>query len=568
MTERVLGPTDSSRRRWTVLLPLIATLALGLVYIAGAQAVHDGSAAAGVQPYLFELDRNAQDSAAGGADDWNTPPRPTGSAAVFTGILTDNAGAGDQFQAGGSKDDLDIDQWLWKAGEPLDKDDITNAYAAGYVNTVDTGSNNIGDFIVYFGLDRFSNDGSAQVGFWFFKNSIQKTNTAAGGGFKFSGVHAVGDVLVQSNFSNGGVVDSVSVFKWVGANGSNGALDLLFSASDCVGPPAAAYDSPACATVNRADTPSPWAYTPKSGTANVFPQGSFFEGGINLTRLVPDIGCVSSFLAETRSSTPFDSRLKDLRLGDFNTCSATLSTSSSVGTSTVTPGTSVSDTATVTGTSLTGGSAPTPQGTVKFFLCQPSQVTAAGCPAGAGTQIGTPAEGETLVNGTVSSESTNNTTAIGKYCWRIEYVPAAGSPYSGSGHTNATIGGTAGECFQTVAQPTNMTTRQWVVPQDKVVITATSGGALAGNARFTLHDDLTECQSRTDIKYDSQNIAIAGTSPQSASTTNTFRILDGTTYYWNVSYTSTNLGQLDSSSVCSERTAVTFTGNDATISIP
>ena len=566
MTERVLGPTGSPRRRWTLFLPLVAVIAVGLMWIAGAQAVHDGSAAAGVQPYLFELDRNAEDSAVGGADDWNTQPRPTGSAAVFTGILPDINGA-DQFQGGGSKDDEDIDEWLYKAGEPLDKDDITNAYAAGYINTVDTGANNIGDFIVYFGLDRFSNDGSAQVGFWFFKNSIQKTNIAAGGGFKFSGVHAVGDVLVQSNFSQGGVVDSVSVYEWVGAGGSEGTLDLLFSASDCVGPPPAAFDSPACATVNRGDTPAPWAYTPKSGSAGTFPQGSFFEGGINLTRLVPDIGCVSSFMAETRSSTPFDSRLKDLRLGDFNTCRATVTTSSSPSTSTVVPGTSVTDTVTVTGTSLTGGTAPVPQGTVKFFLCQPSDVTAGGCEGTAGTEI-TPAK--TLSGGTATSAATTNTTAIGKYCWRAEYTPAAGSPYGAGSHTNGVIGAgpPTGECFQTLAQPTAMTTRQWVVPQDKVVITATSGGALAGNVKFTLHDDLTECQNRADAKYDSGNIAISGNSPQPASTSNTFRILDGTTYYWNVSYTSTNLGQLDSSSVCSERTAVTFTGNDGTISIP
>ena len=127
--------------------------------------------------------------------------------------------SGDQFQGGGSKDNNDLDQWLYKAGEPLDKDDITNAYAAGYVIPPGGGTadNKPGDFVVYFGLDRFSVDGSAQVGFWFFKNHIGQTTDAAGGGFKFSGTHAVGDVLVQSNFSNGGVISSISVFEWVGS---------------------------------------------------------------------------------------------------------------------------------------------------------------------------------------------------------------------------------------------------------------------------------------------------------------------------------------------------------------
>ena len=51
MTERVLGPKESPRRRWTLLVALTAALAFGLMYVAGAQAVHDDG--------LFELDKNA-----------------------------------------------------------------------------------------------------------------------------------------------------------------------------------------------------------------------------------------------------------------------------------------------------------------------------------------------------------------------------------------------------------------------------------------------------------------------------------------------------------------------------
>ena len=49
MTERVLGPTGSPRRRRTLLLPLIAVFALALLFVAGAQAVHDET---------FQLDGN------------------------------------------------------------------------------------------------------------------------------------------------------------------------------------------------------------------------------------------------------------------------------------------------------------------------------------------------------------------------------------------------------------------------------------------------------------------------------------------------------------------------------
>ena len=317
MTDTVSGLRRAGgKRRRLLLRPILAVALLALALVPSAQSVHDLG--------LFELDRNAVDnSAAGLPDDWGTLFAGGGSATRFTGILNDTGTPGNQFQAGGSKDNNDITQWLWKAGEPLDKDDITNAYAAAYINTRDTGNNNVGDLIIYYGLDRFANNGSAQVGFWFFQNDIGLTNIPTGGGFQFSGVHAVGDVLVQSNFSQGGVIDSISVFAWVGSGGSHGALNLLFTAQDCVGPPATAADDPACATVNRATESAPWSYTPKfpdPANPTGFPQGSFFEGGINISRLVPGAGCFSDFLAETRTSTPFDARLKDFALGSFELC--------------------------------------------------------------------------------------------------------------------------------------------------------------------------------------------------------------------------------------------------------
>jgi uncharacterized repeat protein (TIGR01451 family) len=281
---------------------------------------------------LFELDRNAIEEGTLG-DDWATLYSGGGSADEFTGIIADVAetnplgSLGTQFQAGGSKDDLDISpggatgqHWKWDPGEPLDKDDITNAYAAAYINPVDTGDNNIGDLIIYFGLDRFANNGSAQVGFWFLQDpEFGLTTTPSGGGYLFSGHHVVGDILVQSNFTNGGVINDITVYQWVGSGGSHGTLNLRFTAADCISGPAS--DDPACATVNQGNTPSPWPFTPKFGTAGTFPQGSFFEGGINISRLVPDAGCFTGFLAETRSSTPFDSRLKDFALGEFDLCS-------------------------------------------------------------------------------------------------------------------------------------------------------------------------------------------------------------------------------------------------------
>ena len=297
------------------LLVIAGVIALGMAFglMTKATAVHDLD--------LFQLDRNAQDlDPNAGADDWDTLYGGGGSAHSFTEILADvGADGGTQFQGGGSKDDLDITAWLWKPGEPLDKDDITNAYAAAYISTVDTGDTNIGDLIIYFGLDRFSANGSAQVGFWFLQDpTFGLTNVASQGGFKFSGVHMDNDVLVQSNFTNGGIIDNINVYKWQG-----GVLVPILTVADCLGPPASPGDDVACAVVNRTPFAAPWPYTPKAneGSPGTFITASFFEGGINISRLIPEAGCFTGFMAETRSSTPFDSRLKDFVLGDFELCS-------------------------------------------------------------------------------------------------------------------------------------------------------------------------------------------------------------------------------------------------------
>ncbi len=312
-TRRIPLVAKSRVGRSTVLLGTL--LAAAILFVGVALAVHDLG--------LLELDRDAT-----GTEDWSALYGGGGTADAFTGIIADiGVDGGTQFQGGGSKDNADISSWLWKPGEPLDKDDITNAYAAAYVyagaEDCPTGApsgdpycTQPGDVIVYFGLDRFANNGSAQVGFWFLQSPIGLTNISRGGGFEFSGAHVPGDILVQSNFSNGGVISNISVFEWVGSGGSAGTLDLLFNAVECIGSPGGL----ACATVNRADTPSPWPFTPKFGTTLTFPAGSFFEGGLNISALVPEAGCFTGFLAETRSSTPFDSRLKDFALGEFDLC--------------------------------------------------------------------------------------------------------------------------------------------------------------------------------------------------------------------------------------------------------
>ena len=68
--------------------------------------------------------------------------------------------------------------------------------------------------MLYFGSDRLDNSGDAQQGFWFFQNSIALGSNSVGGGSGFTSVHRAGDLLVISDFSNGGTTSTITVYKW------------------------------------------------------------------------------------------------------------------------------------------------------------------------------------------------------------------------------------------------------------------------------------------------------------------------------------------------------------------
>ena len=306
-----------------LILVVMALVALSAMVLLG---VHDIS--------LFELDGDAEDAALVAGEDWDrvlgigsfTTPSGTDEAHVF---VNDGTGA-TIFTTGGSKDDLDVSQWRHTNGMVPDKDDILNAFAAAFNNPTTVGDNLAGDLILYFGADRFANNGDAQIGFWFFK---QRVGLATDGTFvDGSGDpahHTVGDILIISDFTQGGNISTITIYEWVGTGGdTNGTLDLLFSGQDC-SVTSLANDA-ACAIVNDIPQPSPWPFEPKFGDSNEFPTGSLFEGGINISRIdrlnervTP--GCFTGFLAETRSSQSVDAQLKDFAFGAFDLCAARIS---------------------------------------------------------------------------------------------------------------------------------------------------------------------------------------------------------------------------------------------------
>jgi hypothetical protein len=261
----------------------------------------------GVHENFFELDGNAT---SGTRDDWaKVLLQGGGDSIAHTGVIVDPPDAS-TFTTGGSKDIHDVSKWRHKDGNVPPKDDITNAYAAAY--------DVAGDLVIYFGADRYAQNGSSQMGFWFFKQHV-----GLNGDGTFSGAHSDGDMLVLVDFTVGGKVGEVRVYEWLSiGGGSDGNLNLVAGGKVLGATPDifCLDDDTICATVNKENTPSPWPYQPKSGAAGTFPPGAFFEGGINVSELFGSDVCFASFLAETRASHEENSVLKDFVLGSLDTC--------------------------------------------------------------------------------------------------------------------------------------------------------------------------------------------------------------------------------------------------------
>src|SRR5215468_6112420 len=297
----------NTKRWWIAVLAAVTTaLAITTFGIGPAQAVHDTGA--------FELDGNAVNGPAPG-DDWDNVCHQVTGSDCSTSANTSGATAVDWvaepnpnatiFTGGGSKDPQDINQWAWKdgAGGLPDKDNLLHSFAARYSlppsPSCPTGGAATCE-LLYFGSDRLDNSGDAQQGFWFFQNSIALGSNSVGGGSGFSGVHATGDVLVVTDFSNGGTTSTITVYKWdptckkTGGTCGDANLRILGTSTSANCASAAANDQ-FCGLVNTGTITMPWSFTDKSGTPNNQAlNGEFYEGGVNLSKLGLSDKCFTS----------------------------------------------------------------------------------------------------------------------------------------------------------------------------------------------------------------------------------------------------------------------------------
>jgi hypothetical protein len=229
----------------------------------------------------------------------------TVSGATAGAFVTDtvNSNTDDIFTGGGSKDTQGIQsgRWLSTGSKPQGKDDITHAYAALYTDL------STGHLIIYAGMDRFDNSGDSTAGFWLLRNPIgETTGVPINGGHPFTGSHTDGDILLVSDFTVGGSISTIKVFRWTGDD-STGNLVALNNGNP--------ISINTFAIVNSGTITVPWSYTNKSGQAHPA-AGEFLEEGVDLTALGLD-NSFASFLAETRSSQSPTATLSDLVIGNF-----------------------------------------------------------------------------------------------------------------------------------------------------------------------------------------------------------------------------------------------------------
>jgi hypothetical protein len=517
MKLRILGFFGGWRRR-SLIAGTLAVLVAG-VFAISAMGVHNTGA--------FELEGNAINNPVIPGDDWDNVCREVlgTNCSTTTGVNAQNTAVSwvaetnpnsSIFTGGGSKDPIDLDQWAWKdgAGGLPAKDNLEHGFAARYslpstgtTGTCPTPSGTGTCEMLFFGSDRFDNSGDATQGFWFFQDdNVGLGTNSVGGGTGFTGLHENGDLLVITDFSNGGGTSTIFVYEWDDtcpskANnnpqpGQCGDTNLRLLGSSTNANCASATHTNFCGIVNSSTITMPWSFTDKSNTPNNGAlNGEFFEGGVNLSQLGLGGACFANFASESRASTSTDATLKDFVLAEFAPCEAEMTTQ--VSDDSVIPGEAVHDTATVVGSNP----ALTPSGTVTFFMCTFAANSTDLCddtdPAHEGVSIGT----GTLsgVGDTATAVSPDVNTAAspltpGRYCFRAEWPGDANYPQDPS----PLVHFTGPECFTVAKLPSNTVTtpvdgsgtETHTITlndsvRDKAVVTGTAaGGDPTGDVEF------------------------------------------------------------------------------------
>ena len=276
-------------------------------------------------PALFELDGNATTAnpAHPTPDDWDrifcannpsaskcspSPGTPSAFSSNFVGSNVEGPSVDTTYFSTGQKDSFDIPSWTACGNSAPPKDELDDVFAAAYTDPATK------DTILYFGADRDSTNGDSNIGFWFNQDPTFGLKGSCPGSSGFNGVHENGDTFVVSAFTNGGTQPTIDVYQWENAGTASAGL-VLRSSGDAACAANGVGQNPACAIVNKSTIATPW---PFGGTPGSVPTNGFFEGGVDLNALAPNVTtlpCFTSYLGETRSSQTLDATVKDFALG-------------------------------------------------------------------------------------------------------------------------------------------------------------------------------------------------------------------------------------------------------------
>src|SRR5215203_2047263 len=226
--------------------------------------------------------------------DWNSSNLAGVTIKQYTPDPFGNGVLDNQFTEG-SKDFFLASDLRWSIGQTKAKNDIANSAVAIIGGTL------------YFAGDRTSNNGDAQIGFWFYLNGTAPV-TLSDGTQTFAPEHVYGDILVLADFTAGGTLATTTVYMWVGTGGNvpntNGTLNTV----DC--------PNAIVAINNTASYPHPNEF---SFDNPCYAPNEFYEGAIPLSCITGSGGsiCFSSYLLETRSSQSITAALDDFVAGAF-----------------------------------------------------------------------------------------------------------------------------------------------------------------------------------------------------------------------------------------------------------
>ncbi|MDX6411324.1 MAG: hypothetical protein QOE91_840, partial [Gaiellaceae bacterium] len=309
-------------------------------------------------------------------------------------------------------------------------------------------------------------------------------------------LRTAGDKLITYDLSKGGTVPTISIRTWTGS--------AWGPATVISGPGGQALGAVNTSAMIAAETGGLGSQDPYTFGEAAISFSALFTGGT--------CGAFGSAYLKSRSSDSFTAEIKDFIAPErvsITNCT-TLTTNA---TASVTLGSPISDTATLSG--ATAGAA----GTITFHL-----YSDAGCTNEVSTGLS-----PVPVNGNGDYNSGNFTpTAAGTYYWIAVY---SGDSFNAATSTSC---GDAGETSVVSKARASIATAQTLTPQDSATVSATEGGPPTGSVTFSLFGPNDSSCSGTAVF--TQTVSLSGGSAATSNTTFSVSAAAADTYNWLVVY--------------------------------